>query len=145
MADETTTGYIDLATQGYGLFVDALSAVNQSALGYTKSLYDIVSKPYTSTAVETTVRENFDRAEQLVSLTVGKLQNDGKLRADFAEKTATYLSKVQESSLVGLRGLWKTGVSNITYARETADQQFEGITKRVDELQSRVVAGMGRN
>ena len=62
---ETTQSYVELASQGYLLFVDAAASASQRTLGYWKSLYEIASKPQTSTAVETVVRENFDRANQI--------------------------------------------------------------------------------
>jgi hypothetical protein len=145
MPDDTTTSYLDLASQGYGLFVDAFATANQSALGYAKSFYDIVSKPYASTAVETTVRENFDRAGQVVSLTVSQLQSSGQKQTEYAEKAASYAAKVQESSLQALRGLWKTGVSNLHYVKETTDAQLDGLAKRVDDLHSRVVTAVSSN
>jgi hypothetical protein len=147
MPDDTTStpSYLDLASQGYGLVVDAYATLSQSALGYTKSLYDIVSKPYTSTAVETTMRENFDRAGQLVSLTVSQLQSNGQKQTELAEKTAAYATKVQESSFGAVKGLVKTGVSNLHYVKDTADAQFDGLVKRVDDLHTRVATAASKN
>jgi len=146
MPDDTTTpSYIDLASQGYGLFVDAYASANQSALSYAKSLYDIVSKPYTSTAIETTMRENFDRADQLVSLTVTQLKTSGQKQTEFAEKVASYAAKVQESSLTAVKGVVKTGVSNLYYVKETTDASLDGLAKRVDELHTRVATAVSKN
>jgi hypothetical protein len=145
MPNDTTTSYIDLASQGYGLFVDAFATANQSAMTFTKSLYDIVSKPYTSTAIETTMRENFDRADQLVSLTVSQLKTTGQTQADFAEKLTSYSAKVQESSLTALKGVVKTGVSNLHYVKETTGASFDGLAKRVDELHMRVASAVSKN
>jgi len=70
---DTTAGYVDLSNKTYALFVEAYASANRRALEYAKSAWDILARPYNSTAVETTVRENFDRANQLVTLTVTEL------------------------------------------------------------------------
>ena len=90
---ETTSSYVALASQTYGLFVDAAASANQRALGYWKSLYEIASRPYASTAVENAVRENFDRANQVVSLTINELQANGAKSAEFTEKLASVLHR----------------------------------------------------
>ena len=38
------------------------------------------------------------------------------------------------------RGLMKTVLSNLNYVKDTTDKQFEGFTKRVEEMQARVVS-----
>jgi len=63
---QTTPSYVELSSQAYALFVNAFADYNQRSLAYYRSLWEIVSRPYASTAVETTVRENFDRANQVV-------------------------------------------------------------------------------
>jgi len=139
---ETTQSYVELASQGYVLFVDAAASAGQRTLGYWKSLYEIASKPQASTAVETIVRENFDRANQIVNLTIGELQTTGSKNAELVEKVSTHAAKVQDAAATAVRGLVSTGISNVNYAKETAAKQFDDLTKRMDEIQARSMAAV---
>ena len=136
----STPSYVELSSQTYGLLVDAAAAANHRYLGYVKSLYEIVSRPYASSAVETNVRENFDRAHQVVELTVNELQTSGQKTAEFAEKFVAHGAKLQDSWVQGFRGLLKTGISNMTYVKDATETSFDGFAKRVEELQSRATA-----
>lgn len=142
---ETTPSYVELSSQAYSLFVDAYASANQRTLGYLKSVWEIASRPYASTALETTVRENFDRANQVVSLTISELQTNGAKGSEFVEKLSTHNAKVQDSVANGFRGLVTTGISNVNFVKETATQQFEDLTKRLDEIQSRASASVSSN
>ncbi|MBV9103096.1 MAG: hypothetical protein JO060_05860 [Candidatus Eremiobacteraeota bacterium] len=132
-----TAGYVELAGQTYGIAVDAFASANQRALGYAKSLYDIISRPYASSALEASVREGFDRAHQIVGLTVGELQTTGQKNAEVTEKLVAHAAKWQETWTEAVRGLLKTGIANITYVKDAAETSFDGFAKRVEELQSR--------
>ena len=136
----STPTYVDLSRQTYTLFVDAFATANQRYLGYVKSMYEIMSRPYASSAVETTVREGFERAHQLVDLTVNELQASAQKNAEFAEKFAAHGAKLQDSWTQGLRGALKTGISNITYVKDAAETLFDGFAKRVEEMQTRAKA-----
>jgi hypothetical protein len=142
---ETTPSYVELTSQAYNLFVDAYASANQRALGYLKSVWEITSRPYASTALETTVRENFDRANQVVSLTIAELQTNGAKGAELVEKVGAHNAKVQDSVATAFRGLVTTGISNVNYVKETTAQQFEDLTKRLDEIQSRASATVSAN
>ena len=133
-AQETTTNYVELANQAYSLFVDAVASSNQRALDYGKSVWEISSRPYASTALDSTVRENFDRANEIVSLSVTELQANGQKTAELAQKLFAYGEKVQDLALQAFRGLVNTGISNINYVKETATQQFDDLAKRLDEV-----------
>ncbi|GAC1396570.1 MAG: hypothetical protein NVS4B5_04670 [Vulcanimicrobiaceae bacterium] len=137
---DQTSSYVDLSTQTYSLFVDAMSSSNKRALEYTKSLWEISSRPYASTAVETTVRENFDRANQIISLTVSELQTGGQKNAEFAEKLVAHSAKIQESLVAAMKGLVQSSISNLTFAKDSASQQFDNGIKRVEETASRASA-----
>jgi hypothetical protein len=132
-----TSSYVELSSQTYGLMIDAYASTQERALGYVKSLYDIVSRPYTSSALEATVREGFDRAHQIVGLTVGELQKNAQKNADFAEKFVAHAAKWQDTWTEAVRGLLKTGIANMTYVKDAAETSFDGFAKRVEELQSR--------
>lgn len=134
-----TPSYVELSSQTYTLFVDAFASANHRALGYAKSLYEIVSRPYTSARTETGLRENFDRAHQIVELTVDELQATGQKNAEFAEKLAAHGAKLQDSWTHMLRGLLDTGISNLTYVKESAETSFDGFARRVEHMQSRAL------
>jgi hypothetical protein len=139
-AKNTSPSYVELSSQAYSLLVDAYAAASRRQLDYAKSLYEIVSRPYASTAVEQTVRENFDRASQIISLSIAELQNSGQKTAEFSEKWVNHSLKVQDSAFEAARGLVKTGVSNLEFVKESTNAQLDTFTKRVEEAQNRVVA-----
>lgn len=132
-----TPSYVELSSQAYGLVVDAVASSNQRTLAYMKSLYEIVSRPYTQSAVETSVREGFDRANQIVELTVSELQTSGQKNAELAETLAAQTAKWQDSWTQAMRGLLKSGIANVSYVKDATETSFDGFAKRVEELQQR--------
>lgn len=138
-----TPSYVELSSQAYGLVVDAYASANQRALGYVKSLYEITARPYASSALETNVREGFDRANQIVELTVGELQTAGQKNAELAETLVAQAAKWQDSWTEAVRGLLKTGIANVSYVKDATRTSFDGFAKRVEELQAR--AGVSSN
>ncbi len=135
MKDETSS-YVDLSNQTYALFVDAMASANKRTLEYAKSVWEITSRPYASTAVETAVRENFDRANQLVSLTINELQTSGQQSAEFSEKLVSHGAKVQESLVASAKGLVDTGITNLNQAKEHASQSYNEVAKNIDDAQA---------
>jgi hypothetical protein len=142
---EMTASYVELSNQAYALVVDAFATANQRVLAYTKSVWEISSRPYASTALETTVRENFDRTNQIVALTISELQTTGNNAAEFAEKAFAHSAKLQETLVQSTRGLVDTGISNMNYAKDTAAKSFDDITKRMDEVQTRTAQQVSHN
>lgn len=140
--ENSTQSYVELASQGYNLFVDAAASASQRTLGYWKSVFEIAARPHATTAPEAAVRENFDRANQIVSLTIGELQTTGAQSAELLEKVSSHAAKVQDSFATALKGLVSTGISNVTFAKEAAAKQFDDLTKRLDEIQSRSAAAV---
>lgn len=140
MAQENPSNYVELSTQAYSLFTDAFASANQRALEYYKSLYQIATRPYASTAVESAARENLDRANQIMSVTVDELQTSGQKTADFAQKLVAHGAKVQETYVATLRGLANAGVSNMNFVRETAERQVDDFAKRVDDIRTTATA-----
>ena len=136
MSEEKTTSYVELSSQAYGLAVDAITSANQRLLDYWRSVWDITSRPYASTGVEAVVREGFDRANKVLSLTIEELQAQEKKSAELIEKVAAQGSTVQDSALAAVRGLLNTSISNLNYVKESTTQQLDDFTKRLDELQS---------
>ena len=51
---DQTASYLDLASSTYGLLVQTAANANHRLLEHMKSTYEIVSRPYTSTAFEAT-------------------------------------------------------------------------------------------
>jgi hypothetical protein len=137
---EATASYVEQASHIYSLFVDAYASANQRGLEYAKSLWAISSKPYSTSDVQVAVQEGFDRANQVVSLSVAQLQTNGQKSAEFAEKLVADLAKLQESYTQSLKGLVDTGISNINYVKDTATAQFEDFTKRVEDIQKTAVS-----
>lgn len=142
---DQTASYVELSSQTYTLFVDALSSYNKRSLEYAKSVWEIASRPYASTAVETTVRENFDRANQLISLTINEMQTTGQKSAEFGEKLVGHSAKVQESLVSSMKGLVETGISNINYVKETATKSIDEMTAKMEDAQARSTASVSSN
>ncbi len=143
--EEMTSSYVELSSQAYTLFVDAFASANQRALGYAKSLYEIASRPYPSMSPEAVARENFDRANAAVSLTVGELQTTGQKNAELAQNAVAHGAKLQETFVAAMRGVVNSGISNMNFVKETADRQIDDLSKRFDEMQSRATASISNN
>lgn len=131
-----TASYVELASQGYALMIDAVASANQRALGYSKSLYEIASRPYASGAPDAAVRDGFDRFKQIADLTVTELQTAATKNVDFTERFIAQTNAAGEQLSHALRGVATTGLSNIGYVREAAETQMNGFTKRVEEIQN---------
>ena len=145
MSNDQTPSYLELVSGTYGLLVEAAANANHRYLENLKSTYEVVSRPYTSTAFEATYRENLDRAGQLVELNVAAAQKTGAEAAALAEKLAKHATQWQETYVETLRGLFRTGLSNLAFVKDAADQTYEGFAKRVEEIQARATAGVSSN
>ena len=95
--------------------VDAFASANQRGLDYWRSVWEIVSRPYSSTAVDSNVRDNFERANQIVALSIGELQANGQRTSEVVEKLLSVTGNLQDSYVHSLRGLMKTGISNMNF------------------------------
>jgi hypothetical protein len=132
---DSATSYIDLSSKVYSLFLDALAARTQRRLQYWKSVWDVSSQPNQSTAVEGTVQDGFGRASQILDLTANELKTDGQNAAEFSEKLLSYAARFQDVAMDAFRGVLNTSISNLDYVKETTQQQFDGLTKRLDEVE----------
>jgi hypothetical protein len=128
---------VELANGTYTLIVDAIASSNQRALQYGKSVYEILARPYASTGVENASREAFDRANQLVELTVRELQTNGQKAVEFGRDLVGQSARWQETWLQTIRGLMQNGVSNLNYVKDATDRQFHGFARRVEEMTQR--------
>ena len=133
---DQTKSYLDLASQSYGVLVEAASKANHRLLEHLKSTYEIISRPYTSTALEASIRENLDRAAQLVELNVAAAQKSGAEAASVAETLSKQAAQWQETYVESTRGFFRTGLSNLAYVKDAADKSYEGFAKRVEEIQT---------
>ena len=131
---ETTPSYLELSNQAYGIVVDAFASANQRGLDYWKSVWEIVSRPYSSTAVDANVRDNFERANQIVALSIGELQANGQRTSEVVEKLLSVTGNLKDSYVHSLRGLMKTGISNMNFVRETTELQFGDLAQRLDQI-----------
>jgi len=140
MSNDQTKSYLDLMSGTYGILMEAAANANHRFLEHMKSSYEIMSRPYTSTAFEAAYRENLDRAGQLVELNVAAAQKTGSESAVLAEKIAKQGAEWQETAVETLRGLFRTGINNIAYVKDAADQTYEGFAKRVEDIQRPTVS-----
>ncbi len=142
---EKSAGYAELTTEAYTLFVDAFAAANQRALDYSKSLWQIVTRPYAATAIDAALRENIDRTNQIFSLTIDELQTNGQKTAELAEKLVAHSAKLQDTYVQSLRGVLDTGVSNLKYIKDVAEKQLDDAAKRMEDLQPHEAAPVSNN
>jgi len=137
---ETTSSYVELASQTYSMIVDAYASANQRSLDFAKSIWEISSRPYDTSAFEGTVREGFDRANKIVDLSIVQLQTNGRKSAELAEKLIAQSAKLQESYTTAVKGLVDTSISNMNYVKDTASAQIEDFSKRMEDLQKTTVS-----
>jgi hypothetical protein len=143
--NDKTTSYLELTTQGFQLFADAMTAANERALGYAKSLFEISTRPYASTAIETMARENFDRANQIISLTISELQTSGAKSTELGGAAIAHATKMQDAYFTSMRGAVDTGISNLNFVKDTTAQQIDEIAKRMEDVRSRTAAQVSAN
>ena len=134
MSDKTTTSYVELGSQAYGTAAEAIASANNRLLSYWKSVWDITSRPYTSTALDATVHENFDRANAILNLTVDELKAQEKQAQELAEKVVEQGAKLQDSTISAFRGVLNTSISNLNYVKESTTERLEELKKRLSDL-----------
>lgn len=134
--------YIELSSQAYSLLVDTYAAASRRRLDYVKSLFEVVVRPYASTAVEHTVRENFDRAGEILSLSVAELQSSVQKRAEFSESWLKHAAKLQDAALEASRGLYQTSLSNLEFARDSSSAQIDALAKHIEGARDRVATSI---
>jgi uncharacterized protein YnzC (UPF0291/DUF896 family) len=136
VSDKNTASYVELGSQAYSVAADAIASANYRLLDYWKSVWDITSRPYTSTGVESTVRENFDRANQILTLTVDELQAQEKKAQELTEKVVETGAKLQDSTIAAFRGVINTSISNLNYVKDTTSERLEDLKKRLGEVRT---------
>jgi hypothetical protein len=135
--------FIELSSQAYSFLIDAIGAVSRRRVAYAKSLYEIASRPYASSAVEQTIRENFERANEVISLSIAELQTSGEKAAEFNEAWVKHAVKLQGSAVDASRSLVNAGIANLEVARDSGSAQLATLAKQVEAAQSRIAASVG--
>ncbi|MGP6159986.1 MAG: hypothetical protein ACLPYS_21250 [Vulcanimicrobiaceae bacterium] len=123
----STAKYIEVSCDAYGLIVDVLASASRARLAYWKSIWELASRPYASTALEPAVRESFERASELTNLTVDELRARGKRTAEFSEKFLGEVEKLQDAGVEVFRDSLKAFVSSVEQVKDaTADLSING-------------------
>ena len=141
----TMVDYVALTNEVYALLVDAFGSADTRALNYWKSVWDITSRPYAPLTIDSVVRTNLERANQLTNLTVDELRSAGRQSAEFAEKLLAEGTKLQDTALGSFRGLLDTYAANLPYVKETTSATFDALTRRLEGLEKHTVAVDGSN
>ena len=141
----TTADYVTLTNEVYALLVDAFGSADTRALNYWKSVWDITSRPYSPVTIDSVVRTNLERANQLTTLTIDELRSAGRESAEFAEKLLAKGTKVQDTALGSFRGMIDTYAANLNYVKETTSAQLDGLSRRVEDLDKRTAPVGGNN
>jgi len=132
---ETAPNYIELTTQTSALALEFGAAAQKRAADYVKNKYEIVARPYTGTTPDAKIREGFERANQIATLASAELQTTAQKNAEFAEALLKQAAKAQDAILRSWHGLSNTGLSNLNYARETANGHIDAFAKGIGEFQ----------
>jgi hypothetical protein len=117
-----TAKYIELSNEAYGLIVDTIASATRSSLNYLKSVWEIASRPYASTAIASTVRENFDRASELANLTVGEINSRVQRTAEFSEKVLVQVGRLQDAARETYRDSLKPYVSTADQVKDVSTE-----------------------
>jgi hypothetical protein len=133
----TAADYVELIHEVYALLVGAFGSAGTRAVNYWKSVWDITSQPYSPVTIDSVVRTNLERANQLTTLTIDELRSAGRESAEFAEKLFAEGTKVQDTALGSFRGLLDAYASNVNYVKETTTAQLNGLSRRVEGLDKR--------
>jgi hypothetical protein len=140
MANQEPSEYVELATAAYTLLADNYTSATSRSLEYWKSVWQVASKPFSTTAPDATMRESFDRMNQIVGLTVGELSASGRQTSELAEKLLAHSAKVQDTYVNMSRGLANTGISNLNFVKDTAERQIGDMSKRFEDMQAVTVS-----
>jgi PAB1-binding protein PBP1 len=126
---QSTTSYFELAQETATIIADELSAANQRALSYVKSLWEIAGR----SNGESTLRSAFERAEAVVSLTEREIQKSLRSNLDVTEKLLAQSKKLQQQSYESAKEIAEKALSNAKQVVEAAGERIEGLTERIDE------------
>ncbi|MGP6157644.1 MAG: hypothetical protein ACLPYS_09115 [Vulcanimicrobiaceae bacterium] len=129
--------YVELTNEVYALLVCAFGSTDKRALNYWKSVWDITSRPYSPVTIDSVVRTNLERSNQITDRTVDELRLGGPESAEFAEKLLALGAKVQDTALGSFRGLLDTYAANLPHVKETASTTFDDLSRGLKNLENR--------
>jgi hypothetical protein len=115
----TTADYDELTNDVYALLVKAFASTDKRALNYWKSVWDITSRPDAPVTIDSVIRRNLERANQLTNLTIGEMRSAGRESTAFAKKLLAEGTKVQDTALGSFRRLLDKYAANVNYVKET--------------------------
>ncbi len=131
----TTADYGELTSEVYALLVDAFALTDKRALNYWKSVWDITSRPDTPVTIDSVIRKNLERANQLTNLTIGEMRSAGRESAAFAEKLLAEGTKVQDTALGSFRRLLDKYAVNVNYVKETTNATLDDLSRHLEDLE----------
>ena len=138
----TTSTLVDLTSESNKIVIDAVATANRRAVAYYKGLWNIVSRPFPSKDLKDNVGEGFERAEQIVDLTIQEMEADSKLAIEFAEKALAQATKAREEAVNVAREYAKTGVSTLKSALESTESTLktalENTETRLEDFSKRL-------
>jgi hypothetical protein len=137
---ETTPSYIELASQGYRLFLEAGDAAWKRHLTDAQEVLGIIARPHSATTPENALREGIDRLREISERSVAALHNHGTANTELAEKVVAHASRVGETIAHGVRGLANLNLTNLANAKATTETQFDIITRGVEDVRNRATA-----
>lgn len=137
---ETTTSYIELASQGYTLILDAVTAAGKRNLAYFQDIIDISVRPPSASNPENTLREGIERIREIADRSVATLQSHQTANTELAERVVAHTSRIGESVAHGVRGLASLNLNNLAQAKQSTASQFDIITRGVEEAQNRAAS-----
>jgi hypothetical protein len=127
----STAKCIELSSRTYGLIVNTFASATQSRLDYWKSVWEIASRPYASTAIGSALRENFDRVTSLTNLTISELHSRGQRTVDFSERLFAEIGELQDSARETYRDSLKSNGSTVGQPKDAATElSANGFTHR---------------
>ena len=125
--------YAELATEATNMVVEAISSANERTLNYAKSIWEIVSRPIPAGQQQQNVRDGFERADQIVSLTVKELEHSLRKSTEFAEKMLAQNAKLQRQSIESLHNFAGSTLTNVKQVVETAGERIAEFAKNVEK------------
>lgn len=134
---ETTPSYIELASEGYALFLEAGDAAWKRHLSHVRDVVEIVTKPHSTTTPENALKEGIDRIREVSERSVATLQNHHAANTELAEKIVAHASRVSETIAHGVRGFANLNLTNLANAKATTETQFDIITRGVEDVRNR--------
>jgi hypothetical protein len=127
----------DLYTKSYQLLVEAFQSATQRMLANAKAVYELCSRPYSSTATDTLYAESIERGRKLIDLTVNELRTRGSNSAKLAGQLAECGAKLQQAQLQLAFDMMKTSMSSLGPVRDTQGE-LDALAKELDVMESRL-------